>query len=129
MPVPNPPPEPPTDAPGPVPEGSPGRRAGVSPSPALIVCLVVLFVAAGCGTLLLTGQSHHAEARLVCERLVKRRMPATRIHFSGEKVRDLSPTKHVVTGTASITGRPPKSYTCTVSHAGNSWVLTGMTGI
>lgn len=98
-------------------------------SRALVVCLVVLFVAAGCGTVLLTGQNHQAEARIVCERLVKRRLPGTGIRFSGEKVRDLSSTKHVVTGTAQTAGGPPKNYTCTVSHAGNTWILDGMTGM
>lgn len=98
-------------------------------STALIACFVVLFVAAGCGTLLLTGQNHQAEARLVCERLVKRRMSATGVRFSGEKVRDLSSTKHVVTGTVLAAGRSPQNYTCTVSHAGSTWILDGMTGI
>jgi hypothetical protein len=95
----------------------------------LIAGLVVLFVVAGFATLLLTGQNYHAEARIVCERLVKRRMPGTGIRFSGEKVRDLSSTRHVVTGTARAAGGPPKNYTCTVSHAGNTWILDGMTGM
>jgi hypothetical protein len=95
----------------------------------LLGCLAVLFVAAGCGTLLLTRQGHGAEARIVCERLVKHRLPPGGVGFSGERVRDLSATRHVVTGTVRAPGRPATSYTCTVSHAGNSWTLDGMTGV
>ncbi|HZE30714.1 MAG TPA: hypothetical protein VE198_04665 [Actinoallomurus sp.] len=108
----------------------PAQRPGHSPvSTRLLVWLVVAFIAAGFGTLLLTGQNHHAEARIACERFVKRRLTSEIIHFSGEKVRDLSATEHVVTGTARAAGLPPKSYTCTVSHAGNSWVLGGLAGV
>jgi hypothetical protein len=98
-------------------------------SPRLLACLLALFIAAGCGTLLLTGQNHHAEAKIACERFVKRRLPPAGIRFSGEKVRDLSSVRHVVTGTAHPAGRPATAYTCTVSHTGNSWVLHGMTGV
>jgi hypothetical protein len=105
---------------------APGR----SPASArVLVCLVVLFIAAGCGTLLLTGQNHHAEARIVCERFVKRRLPPAGLRFSGEKVRDLSATRHVVTGTALAPGGPARNFTCTVTHAGRSWALEGMTGV
>ncbi|HEY0540512.1 MAG TPA: hypothetical protein VGD53_19230 [Actinoallomurus sp.] len=108
----------------------PAQPPGHSPvSTRLLVCLVVVFIAAGFGTLLLTGQSHHAEAKIMCERFVKRRLTSENIHFSGETVRDLSATEHVVTGTARAAGLPPKSYTCTVSHAGSSWVLAGLTGV
>lgn len=89
----------------------------------------MVFIAAGCGILLLTGQNHHAEAKIVCERFVKRRLPPAGLRFSAEKVRDLSLTRHVVTGTAQAAGRPPRSYTCTVTHTGSSWVLNGMTGV
>jgi hypothetical protein len=106
------------------------RRPGHSPvSTRLLVCLVVAFVATGFGTLLLTGQNHHAEAKIVCERFVQRRLTSKNTHFSGERVRDLSETEHVVTGTAHAAGLPPKSYTCTVSHAGSSWALDGLTGV
>ena len=95
----------------------------------VLVCLLVVAIAAGFGTLLLTGQGHHAEARIACERFVEHRLTSENIHFSGERVRDLSATEHVVTGTAQAAGLPPKSYTCTVSHAGNSWVLGGLAGV
>jgi hypothetical protein len=108
----------------------PAQRPGhPSVSTRLLVGLLVAFIAAGFGTLLLTGQSHHAEAKIACERFVKGRLTSKNTHFSGEKVRDLSATEHVVTGTARVAGMPPKSYTCTVSHAGNSWILGGLTGI
>lgn len=106
---------------------SSAARPGVSP--ALVACLVVLFVAAGCGTLLLTGRNHHAEARITCERLVKRRLPGTAVRFSGEKVHDLSSTRHVVTGTAQAPGLPPRRFGCTVSHAGSTWILEEITGL
>ena len=98
-------------------------------SPRLLACLLVLFVVAGCGTLLLTGQDHHAEARIACERFVKRRLSSADIRFSGEKVRDQSSFRHKVTGTAHPAGRPAATYTCTVSHTGRSWVLDGVTGV
>jgi hypothetical protein len=98
-------------------------------SPRLLAGLLVLFVAAGCGTLLLTGQNHHAEARIACERFVQRSLAPSDVRFSREKVRDLSSVRHVVTGTAWAADRPATSYTCTVSHTGTSWVLDGMTGV
>jgi hypothetical protein len=100
-----------------------------SVSPRLVGWLVALFIAAGLGTVLLTGQNHHAEARLMCERFVRHRLPGADLRFSGEKVRDLSPVEHVVTGAARAGGAPPRAYTCTVVHSGRSWTLTGMTGI
>jgi hypothetical protein len=108
----------------------PAQRPGhPSVSTRLLVGLLVAFIAAGFGTLLLTGQSHHAEAKIACERFVKGRLTSKNVHFSGEKVRDLSATEHVVTGTARVAGMPATRYTCTVSHAGNSWILGGLTGI
>ena len=93
-----------------------------------LVCLTVLAIVAGCGAVLATRQDHSAEARIICERFVKRRLtPDTR--FADEKVRDLSVTRHVVTGTARPPGRGAAAYTCTVTHAGSSWTLNGLTGI
>jgi hypothetical protein len=106
-----------------------GKSARSLTSPRLLAVLLALFVAAGCGTLLLTGQSHHAEAKIACERFVQRRLGAGGVHFSGEKVRDLSSVRHLVTGTATADGRPATRYTCTVRHAGNSWALDGLTGV
>jgi hypothetical protein len=105
------------------------KSARTLTSPPLLAGLLVLFVAAGCGTLLLTGQNHHAEAKIACERFVERRLAPSDVRFSGEKVRDLSSIRHVVTGTARAADRPATSYTCTVSHAGTSWVLDRMTGV
>ena len=98
-------------------------------SPRLLAGLLVLFVAAGCGTVLLTGQNHHAEAKIACQRFVQRRLAAAGVTFSDEKVRDLSSVRHVVTGTARAAGRTTVSYTCTVSHTGDSWTLDGITGL
>jgi hypothetical protein len=95
----------------------------------LLAGLLVLFVAAGCGTVLLTGQNHHAEAKIACRRFVERRLATAGVGFSHEKVRDLSSVRHVVTGTARAADRPATSYTCTVSHAGADWVLNGLTGV
>ena len=93
-----------------------------------LVCLTVLAIAAGCGAVLLTRQDHSAEARIICERFVKRRLPA-HPSFSGERVRDLSVTRHVVTGTARADGRAPATYTCTVTHAGSTWTLNALSGV
>src|SRR5689334_9780859 len=82
----------------------------------VLIVLLVVFVGTGFVTLVLTGQNHHSEAKLACERFVKRRLPATAVRFSGEKVRDLSSIRHVVAGTVSLAGRAPMPYTCTVSH-------------
>jgi hypothetical protein len=98
-------------------------------SPRLLAGLLVLFIAAGCGTVLLTGQNHHAEAKIACRRFVQRRLAATGVRFSHEKVRDLSSVRHVVTGTAHGAGRPAASYTCTVTHTGSSWTLDGIAGV
>jgi hypothetical protein len=98
-------------------------------SPWFLGCLAVLSVAAGCATMLLTRQDHSAEARIVCERFVRHRLPPGGVRFSGEKVQNLSATRHVVTGTARVPGRPAQAYTCAVSHAGNRWALDGMTGV
>ena len=105
------------------------KSARALTSPRLLAGLLVLFVAAGCGTLLLTGQNHHAEAKLACERFVERRLAPSDVHFSREKVRDVSSVRHIVTGTARAADRPATSYTCTVSHTGTSWALNGMTGV
>lgn len=108
-----------------MPEDSPARSLT---STRFLVCLTVLAIAAGCGAVLLTKQDHGAEARIVCERFVKHRLtPDTR--FAGERVRDLSVTRHVVTGTARPPGRSPEPYTCTVTHTGSSWTLNGLTGV
>lgn len=117
---------PPDDSP---PGDLPVDRPRVFPSRGLLAVLLTLFIAAGCGTLLLTAQNHHAEAKIACERFIKRRLPHTGIRFSHETVRDLSSTRHVVTGTALPAGQAPKRYTCTVSHTGNDWVLGGLTGL
>lgn len=98
----------------------------VPTSPGFIACLVVLLVAAGCATVLLTGQSHHAEAKIVCERFVKRRLPPGDARFSGVHVRDLSETRHVVTLRVRVAGGPPRAYACTVSHTGTTWALDGL---
>jgi hypothetical protein len=95
----------------------------------LLLALVLLFIAAGCGALLLTGQNHHAEAKIACERFVRHRLSTSTVRFSHETVRDLSSTRHRVTGTAFPAGQAPKRYTCTVSHSGNNWILDGMTGV
>lgn len=67
-----------------------------------------------------TRQGHSAEARIVCERFVKSRVPGD-VRFAGEKVRDRTATRYVVTGRARSSGEPAKSFTCLVGHAGNSW--------
>jgi hypothetical protein len=110
-------------------DNPPPAPTSISVSRRLLAGLLALFVAAGFAVLLLTGQNHHAEAKLACERFVRHRLPATGVRFSGEKVRDLSSVRHLVTGTASPAGGVPKPYTCTVSHRGNAWVLNGMTGV
>ncbi|MDN3352337.1 hypothetical protein [Actinomadura sp. DC4] len=97
--------------------------------PVVLAILLLLFVMAGCGTLLLTGQGHQAEARAACERFVRGRLGVSDVHFSHERVRDVSSVRHVVTGTALTDGRAAVSYTCTVSHAGTGWALNGLSGV
>jgi hypothetical protein len=117
-------PETPGDEPAGHSPGVPGERR-----PWLVACLVAVFVAAGLIMILTSGQDHHGEARLVCERFVKGHVPGTDVRFSGEKVRDLSSVRHTVTGTALVAGRPPAPYTCTVDHGGTSWRLVSLTGV
>jgi hypothetical protein len=95
--------------------------------PWVVACLVAVFVAAGLAMVVLGGQDHSGEARLVCRGFVQHRLPGAR--FSGEKVRDLSSVRHVVTGEALVAGRPPIPYTCTVTHGGTSWTLISLTGL
>lgn len=107
----------------------PDQEPAVSIRPWLVACVVAVFIATGFATVLFTGQNHHAEARLVCERFVQRRLPGVTVRFSAEKVRDLSEVRHVVTGTANIAGRAPAPYSCTVTHGGRSWALVSLTGV
>ncbi len=104
------------------------EKRRVLTSTRFLVTLTVLAIAAGCGAVLLTKQDHSAEARIICERFVKRHLPANP-KFSGERVRDLSVTRHVVTGTAAADGHAPAPYACTVTHTGNSWTLNALTGV
>lgn len=123
----------PAERPSELPGDDPVERSPEPPGerrrPWLVACLVTVFVAAGFIMILTSGQDHDGEAKLICERFVKGRVPGTDVRFSGEKVRDLSSVRHVVTGTALVTGRTPAPYTCTVAHGGTSWNLISLTGV